>query len=260
MRTVFLLLSISSLIILLNSCEEPTEGCLDTFSSNYNLFADRECEDCCTYPSLSFTTSYLYGEDNNIDSSLYYQNSASSYFKLRSFYLVLSEFTLRGDNGEYAVRSKTEDKVIVDDLLGIRFKSSSNSPGSISIEDSIRTVDFRLGLPEGLDTPDDPDRDYELIEFLADSMYYDNGKYYKMIIEVQVDSLEETPLLLSFEDLDMMKAGSVVAGTTRGNRLNIQLSIDFMRLFNGIEFQSSNVIEEAKAGILVNIDQAIEVR
>lgn len=261
MRTVFLLLSISLTIILLDSCVEPTEGCFDTFSSNYSLFADKECEDCCTYPSFRLSTRYLYGEDNNIDSSLYYQNGIDSYFKLRSFYLVLSEFELHGDEGDYAVRTKTVEKAISDDLVGIKFRTGTHSPGTITIEDSIRSVDFKLGIPDGLDTPDDADTDYDVIELLSDSMYVDDAsnQFYKMIIELEVDSMGETNLFLPFDDLNLTTSGDVVAGTTRGNSLSIQLSIDFMRLFSGIDFQSANVEEAAKAMILQNIEEAIEV-
>ena len=261
MKTAFLLLSLFLSIILLDSCVESTDGCLDTFSSNYSLLADKECDDCCTYPNLNFTTKYLYGIDTDIDSSLYYQNNSNSYFKLRSFYLVLSEFVLHGDEGDYNIKSKTDGKEIIDDLLGIKFKNGTNSPGGIAVEDSIRSVDFKLGLPTGLDEPDNPDKDYGVIELLSDSLYVDvnTNKFYKMIIDLEVDSMDQSLVSLEFPNLDMTLKSDVVAGTTRGNRMTIQLSIDFMRLFNGIDFQEANVEEIAKSLIMENIAGAIEV-
>jgi len=260
MRTVCLLLSLGFTIIFFNSCEDSAPACIDTFASNYSVFADKECEDCCTYPNLSFSTSYLYGEEEKMDTSLYFQNSSSSYFKLKSFYVLLSEFTLKGDEGEYSVISKTEDKEITDDLLNIKFRGSSNVAGGIAIEDSIRTIACKIGLPEALDTPDSPDKDYPVIDILVDSMYYESGEFYKMLVEIEVDSMPETNILLAFPSLEERIEKTVVAGTTRGNRLNIQLSVDFLRLFNGIEFQNPNVAQEAKAIILENISEAIEFK
>ncbi len=259
MKIACLLLSLFLSIVLLDSCVEPQEGCFDTFSSNYSIFADTECEDCCTYPNLNFTTRYLYGEDTNVDSSIYYQNEVDSYFKLRSFYLVMSQFELHGDEGDYLVRSKTEDKLINDDLLGLKFRTTSNSPGTITVEDSIRSIDFTLGLPVELDTPSSPDNEYSVIELLVDSTYYDENldQFYKMIVEVEVDSMAETILSLGFPTLDMALTDDVVAGTTRGNALNIQLSVDFMRLFDGVRFQDVNE-DEAKVLVLENIEEAIE--
>lgn len=261
MKAVYLLLSVILTIFLCDSCVEPTEGCLDEFSSNYSLFADKECEDCCTYPNFNISTSYLYGDSIAIDTALYYENGANSYFKLRSFYLVISEFELHGDAGDYKVRSKIEDKEVSDDLVGLRYRTGTNNPGDISIEDSIRSVDFKLGLPEALDTPDNADLEYDIIELLSDSMYVDDAtnRFYKMIIEIEVDSMSETVIFLPFPELDITKSGSVVAGTTRGNSLSIQLSIDFMRLFNGIAFQSMDLESEAVAIILQNIEEAIEL-
>jgi len=258
MRTVCLLLSLSLTLILLDSCAESTPACIDTFATNYSVFTDKECEDCCMYPNLSFTTKYLYGEEENMDTSIYYQNSNSSYFKLKSFYLLLSEFELQGDEGVYKVKSKTEDKDVSDDLIRIKFKGSSNIPGAIAIEDSIRSISYKMGLPDALDTPDSPDKDYGVIDVLVDSMYYEGNQFYKMLIELEVDSMPETNVTLAFPALNTEVNENVVAGTTRGNRLNIQLSVDFMRLFNGIEFQNPNVAEEAKLQILENLEDAIE--
>ncbi len=260
MRIVYRLLSVCFVVVSMNACVDPSEGCTDPFSSNYQLDADKSCEDCCTYPSFSLSTQYLYGEEN-IDSSLYYQNTASSYFKLRSFYLVLSEFLLIGDLSNYEILSKLENKATKDDLVGIRFKASSNSPGKISIEDSIRSIEFKMGMPQELDDPINADLDYGVLEFLQDSMYFDSSEnlFYKLIIGVEVDSMNKQEKIIFLDDLDMQYNSNVVTGTTRGNSMNIQLIIDFERLFNGLEFQGSNVETAAKEILRNNLGAAIEV-
>lgn len=260
MNKVCLLLSLSLIVLFVNSCVEPTEGCLDPFSRNYSLTADKECEDCCTYPSFTLSTQYLYGEEA-IDTSLYYQNSTDSYFKLRSFYLVLSEFALIGDTDSYQLMSKTEDKDVSDDLVGLRYRSSSNVPGNISIEDSIRSIDFKIGIPQAIDNPNNADLDYSVLEFLKDSSYVDSieNRFYKMVVGVEVDSFTNHEILIGIDDLEEQFGSNVTAGTTRGNSLSIQLLIDFNRLFSGVSFQEANVESDAKALLKQNIGTAIEV-
>lgn len=260
MSRVFLLLSLLCLILFVTACVEPTNGCLDPFASNYELTADFSCEDCCTYPTFSLSTQYLYGEDP-IDSSLYYQNDVDSYFKLRSFYMVLSEFDLIGDKEDYELISKTENKTISDDLVGIRFRTSSKSPGKISFEDSIRSIEFKIGMPATLDDPNDVDLDYSVLEFLQDSMYFDSiaNTFYKLIVGVELDSTSNEEILIVLDDLDQQFQSNVTAGTSRGNSMSIQLLIDFERLFNGVQFQSSSVGEDAKAILEQNIGTSIEV-
>lgn len=260
MNKACLILSLVLSVMIFDGCVEPTEGCLDPFSSNYELMASDECEDCCTYPSFSIGVQYLYGEET-IDTSIYYQVSNDNYFRLRSFYLVLSEFAFTGDNGNYELIGKTEGKDIKDDLVGIRYRNGSGIPGTISIEDSIRMVDFKIGMPEALDNPQNADLDYSVLEFLKDSSYVDSidNRFYKMIVEVEVDSSTHTEIKLGFDDLDERFSSNVMAGTSRGNSMSIQLLIDFERLFSGVEFQSTNVESEAKDILSQNIGTAIEV-
>lgn len=261
MKRAFLLLSLIPIILLVNACVDSTDGCIDPFASNYDLSADRECDDdCCTYPTFTLSTQYLYGEEN-VDSSIYYNVSADSYFKLRSFYLTLSDFELTGDAGNYTLITDVEDDEISDDLIGIKFRTSSNSPGSIAIEDSIRSIDFKIGIPDELDNPGDPNLDYSVIELLQDSSYFDLGEnsFYKLIIGVEIDSISNEEVLLFTDDIDFSFTANVSEGTTRGNALSLQLLIDFERLFDGVQFQNENVVEASELILSQNIGTSIEV-
>lgn len=261
MKRAFLLLSFFAFISFINSCVQPTDGCLDPFSSNYDLSADEACDDdCCTYPNFTLSTQYLYG-DEIMDSSLYYNIQADSYFKLRYFYMVFSEFNLFGDAGNYNVLSKTEGKNISDDLVGLLFRNASNTPGTIIIEDSIRSLDFKIGIPQDLDDPSNVDLDYSVLEFLQDSSFLDSvaNRFYKLVVRLEVDSVSNEVIEIGLDDLDLRFTSNVAAGTTRGNSLNIQLIVDFERLFNAIDFQSANVMQDAKAILRQNIGTSIEV-
>jgi len=51
-------------ILILSSCYEPIEGCLDPFSSNFRLDADNDCEHCCTYPSVNLNLFHMWDSIN----------------------------------------------------------------------------------------------------------------------------------------------------------------------------------------------------
>ena len=261
MKRVFLLLSLSGIILFINACVDATEGCLDPFASNYDLSADKECEeDCCSYPTFTLSTQYLYGEES-VDSSIYYNISEDSYFKLRSFYMTLSDFGLTGDADNYALMTDVEEGEIPDDLIGIKFRTTSNVPGNIAIEDSIRSIDFKIGIPSELDNPSDPNLDYSVIELLQDSSYFDlsENSYYKLIVGVEIDSSTNEEVLIVVDDLDYSFTANVSASTSRGNALSLQLLIDFERLFSGVDFQADNVVEAAEIILAQNIGTSIEV-
>ncbi len=259
MKRVFLLLS--GIILFINACVDATDGCLDPFASNYDLSADKECDDeCCNYPSFTLSAQYLYGEES-IDSSIYYNISEDSYFKLRSFYMTLSEFGLTGDVDNYTLITDVDDGDIPDDLVGIKFRTTTNSPGNVAIEDSIRSIDFTIGIPSELDNPSAPNLDYSVIELLQDSSYFDlvENRYYKMIVGVEIDSSTNEEVLIVLDDLDYSFTANVTAGTSRGNALSLQLLVDFERLFNGVQFQADNVVEAAEIILAQNIGTSIEV-
>ncbi|MFZ2899513.1 MAG: MbnP family protein [Saprospiraceae bacterium] len=52
--------------LLLSSCYEKEEGCLDTRAVNFDPGADVACEDCCTYPRLSLRVEHRLVFDDTI--------------------------------------------------------------------------------------------------------------------------------------------------------------------------------------------------
>ena len=53
-----------SILIAASSCAEKVEGCLDPYSTNFDLDADLPCEDCCEYPGLSVSVGHYWDLDN----------------------------------------------------------------------------------------------------------------------------------------------------------------------------------------------------
>lgn len=93
-KRLFVLLSF---IILLISCYEEKENCLDTFAINYDVSADLECMECCTYPEVSFDISHTY-ETRPYRLSDTFVNNLGSKFKILSQKYYLSDIHLFNKN------------------------------------------------------------------------------------------------------------------------------------------------------------------
>jgi hypothetical protein len=82
------------LLVLASSygCYEHSEGCIDARAENYDLEADKACEDCCTYPSLKMEFEHwMNGE--LIDTNFTWANGEDS-IRIRSLNFYLSQFSL----------------------------------------------------------------------------------------------------------------------------------------------------------------------
>ncbi|MFZ4561654.1 MAG: hypothetical protein ACOYOD_15795, partial [Saprospiraceae bacterium] len=45
-------ISLPALALLLSTCAQLEEGCLDAYAVNLTIDADKACDDCCTFPQL----------------------------------------------------------------------------------------------------------------------------------------------------------------------------------------------------------------
>ena len=61
---LFVACLVPGFLLLLTGCNTRIEGCLDIAAANFDLNADRACEDCCTYPSLSISLSQKWNDRN----------------------------------------------------------------------------------------------------------------------------------------------------------------------------------------------------
>ncbi|MEL6719310.1 MAG: hypothetical protein AAFP82_11385, partial [Bacteroidota bacterium] len=89
------------------SCYENMEGCLDVNATNFDVAADRECEDCCTYPLLRLAVQHVYTakvleKDTlvrfNLDKP--YTLDSINFFSLTDLRYYISEIKLVRENGD----------------------------------------------------------------------------------------------------------------------------------------------------------------
>ncbi|MBK7223607.1 MAG: hypothetical protein IPH94_20580 [Saprospiraceae bacterium] len=77
-------------IVSLASCYEEQDGCLDLLAANYNAAADKECEGCCTYPSLRVSLVNQWNDRNFI------LNDTFTNLQGQSFIILQQKFFLAG--------------------------------------------------------------------------------------------------------------------------------------------------------------------
>lgn len=261
MNKAFLaVLSLFCLPMLQNSCVAPVDGCLDTLGSNYDLSADQECPDsCCTYPAFALSVNYKF-DTLNLDSSEYYNINADSYFRLRGFYMALSEFSFQGDFGDEEIINE-DNETINDDLALVFYRNSSITPGNVRLDGvSLDQVNFSIGLPSSLENIN-VSQEYPVLEILRDSVYLDSmtNQFYELGFQLEVDSISQETQWFQYSNVDFATQYVVSQEVEKGNSVRLQLNIDFLRLFQEIDFQSTDLNVKIEDAINLNLLEAITI-
>jgi len=195
-----------------------------------------------------------------LDSADYYVNQLGSYFRLRSFYMVLSEFAFEGDFGAGEIINDGND-VILDDLALIFYRNSSISPGNLRLDGaSLEQVNFHIGLPSTLENIN-VSQDYKVLTILRDSVYLDSmtNQFYEIGFEIEVDSFSKEKEWFQYSNVDYATQKPVNKEISKGNTIRFQLNIDFMRLFNDIDFQSIDLNAKIEDALNLKLVEAITI-
>ena len=164
------------LSILIYSCSEPTEGCIDVSARNFDVSADVDCcrkppECCCQYPTLSLNLFYkLTGEDTlanmstNFKLKRYYalQNSTDS-IRIDSFHLFISNIrptdNSLGDSIQTleSIRVRTSDgqgdiieQTFPDNIALVDFENFQYTLGTYRSVSGYNELNYNIGIPANL--------------------------------------------------------------------------------------------------------------
>lgn len=142
-------------LCLFASCTTREPGCLDTAASNYDLDAERSCDDCCTYPNLTLTLSQKWADRNFNAADTFFDSNQNPYLLLDIKYF-LSSWKLTGDQGQLlAVDSTTiecngTDFNFIPDQVIIDSRQFNYTIGTIRTSPLIDTVMFKVGIEPGI--------------------------------------------------------------------------------------------------------------
>jgi hypothetical protein len=110
-------LSVFLVTVLLLSCYEKKEGCLDVYASNFALDADLDCcenpdDCCCQYPELKLSIKHQY-QGENLGPGKIYHTQHGQPFRLESLMFFICNVRLT-DGPDYA----TSDTLLIVDQHG----------------------------------------------------------------------------------------------------------------------------------------------
>lgn len=92
-------------VIVLNSCTTREQGCLDIYASNFDLSAEKDCDDCCLYPALNVSLSQVW-HDTSFNIQFPVLDMDGDSFRIIDLKYFLSAWRLYGTNEErYSVDS-----------------------------------------------------------------------------------------------------------------------------------------------------------
>jgi len=146
-------------VIVLEGCITRVEGCLDVAAANFDLSADRSCEDCCTYPLLSVSLSQKWNDRNFSLTDTLFDTQGRPY-RISDLKYVLSSWKWQDtdlhsytvDSAEIActsgILSYTPDIIIVD------AKQSQYTLGTIRQSPLTDSLSLKLGFVADLDCID----------------------------------------------------------------------------------------------------------
>jgi len=232
-------------ILCLISCYENTEGCLDITALNYNAAAETDCEMCCTYPKLQISINPFFDTLSFTTNRKYVLNAMDSIL-VDEMYMILSEFSLQGENAVHRVSdthafSATQE---IDDIAFIDFSGNSSDIGTIAINDSLLSLQFQVGLIDAIDNKDNNFVQHPSLETLIDSMYYDTSdriEFFRIAFtSISGQDTLEHLIKLSGQNELFSETFEFNTNIDYGENIVISLDINILRLFLGIDFDAMN--------------------
>lgn len=140
--------------VLVVACYTPVDGCLDPESTNYSIAGDRNCEDCCVYPTIKLSVFHQYGDTTLFLEDTLINNLGQEYSIIKYAYF-LSDFKMLSTEGvEYEVQDSIEldvdtgTELIKDDVIRVRRDGFSYTYGTIIFDGLGEQLSFAIGLSE----------------------------------------------------------------------------------------------------------------
>ncbi len=142
---------------LFSSCYEHTEGCRDINALNFDVVADKDCEDnCCKYPNV-YLDFKLFKDSITVDTNTILVNNFNDTFRIKYFRMYLSDFSLintQNDTIELLNKIKygieKNDKIEYDNInfpvLKLKAKPQSYNLGNLKVLNKYSELIFYFGI------------------------------------------------------------------------------------------------------------------
>ena len=255
-RPLSILSILTAFLLFFSNCQEPTEDCLDVRATNFNVAAGKACVSCCTYPSLTLKMNYLSDTSSFVFDSTY-TNSIGQKFRVLGAQMYLSDFQLFTSDGKaYAptdsvslYRQTDTVKTLNNYALVGRNNGFDFTVGAFgdAIGKTFTKVKFQIGLSDTANLTDPKKMPPSSpLSTKADSMYLTPAKTYifnKLIVAKGV-GFKDTLRLNIATAQTVQVAGSIP--TVEGINAVIKLKINYLRLFDGVNFTDGETVIKGK--------------
>ena len=267
------LLGICLIVSCFSACYEPVEGCLDPNALNFGLDADRECGDCCAYPSLSIRFLNQWTDADTSFTLNYasdaYRDGGGNPFPIDRITYYLKDFILITDAGNSIRTTDTvlvgylndvglyEDRYLRDDYLLINASVSTTlEVGTLARNGNFTRLTFDLGIDEFTDRilPGSLPTNHPLS--LLDTTMYDlgNGRYRSNRLDLARDTTQNAAdLLLSYgaERMTVPVTVDIPGGFSlpAGFNMVVTLEVNYADWFREVQ----NIAQGSETEILTQI-------
>lgn len=257
--TKLLLLAV---LLVLNSCYENIEGCLDIQASNFDLDADVACENCCSYPELRVR--FLHQVKDNLLDTFYtfslntpYAFTAEDTFSVENIRFYLSDFRLKLEDGSLLGvedtitisipnATDTTQQVVEDNFVFVNRSAPSTSDIGV-IRDAVECtgIQFNLGITEPANQADATffETTHPLFADAESETYFsqDSGYIFNRL-DIFRNPIDTTSLavttgtnaFLQLIDLDFSFS------TTLGFNTTVVLRVDYREWLKNIDFANDS--------------------
>lgn len=262
-------------VISLNGCYEPKEGCLDASATNFDANADEPCLDCCTFPTLKLNVLHkVVLPDTTLN--LVYNDSAYTvdgvnYFRINEILFYISNLKLRQTDGTL---------VGVEDSLQLKVPQNPGDTTSIYVENNFILIDrrnfqaysignfkksgnfegiqFTLGI-EGPANHADPSQlpDSSPLSIQEDSLYWntDLGYIFNRIAFFRDTIAADTiPVIVEIGTENALRTVDLEGtfSTREGFNVTVVLQVDYLQWFKNVEVKTDGP-QQVATKVLDNI-------
>jgi len=236
--------------LVIHSCYEPVEGCLNPLASNYDVFADKACDGCCTFPKLVLLFRHSHDISVNpmritLPDTL--DDDFANTFFLNAFNFFIQDIVLSGDNGTLELLDSIEliqdgiPSFVKNDITLINPSQSRYEVGSFNRFDAYNTLSFQVGL--NISNLDFTNLGAQNVLLENRDEFYLNERFASFGITLVRDTMDkDTTQYLLFDRLYKVSLEGEFS-TELDTDLQIPVEIDYKKWLEGVDMINDSETE-----------------
>ncbi len=252
LNRIFLFFIAIFLTIIADSCYKHEEGCQDINAINYDVEADKNCEDnCCKYPKVNLQFKMLY-DTVEIDTNNYFTNFAGDSLRIRMLRMYLSNFVITENTGKvhnlhneitlgYGDDSIPEFKKTNYTSIKINEKGGVFQIGSLDKLALYNQINFVFGIDSVINHASiDKITTSSYLHQFSDSMHINRKEGYiflNLLVNIR-DKKEKNIIIYGDENLRRLSLGGLIDFRERENHL-FAVDLDLNKWLYNIDFINS---------------------